>query len=129
MSSRGRPEQILQTRIVARLRRDFCCLPVAVPNGGKRGKLEAIRLKEMGVVAGHPDLIVYGREGRCFLMEVKVPGETLSESQRRVTPDLEERGFTVFVVDTIEDAVDAARRFGLGPRPKAAAPLTDAGGF
>ena len=42
-----------------------------IPNGGKRGKLEAIRFKKMGVLAGVPDLFLpaprkghYRDEGR-----------------------------------------------------------------
>lgn len=126
--TRGRPEQILQTRIVIRLRRDFDCAVFAVPNGGTRGRIEAILLKAAGVTAGHPDLIAYGREGRLALLEVKVPGETLSDSQRRIIPDLEARGFPVFTVDTVEDAVDALRKVGFGP-PCPASPSRDAGGF
>ncbi len=127
--SRGRPEQQLQTRIVARLRRDFDCAPFAVPNGGSRGRLEAVRLKESGVVAGHPDLVVYGREGRVVLLEVKAPGGDLNAAQRRVIPDLQGRGFPVFVVDTVEEAVQALHEVGFGP-PQAPGFLTrDTGGF
>lgn len=126
---RGRPEQILQTKIVTRLRRDFDALVCAIPNGGTRGRVEAVRLKESGVVAGHPDLIAYGREGRVALLEVKADGGTLSGAQRALIPDLQGRGFPVFVVDTVEAAVDALRETGFGPpRPRTLAAL-DAGGF
>lgn len=127
--TRGRPEQILQSRIVARLRRDFDCAPFAVPNGGKRGRLEAVRLKESGVVAGHPDLIVYGREGRLVLLEVKAEDGDLNTAQRRVIPDLQGRGFPVFVVDTVEEAVQALNEAGFGPPCPAEFLARDAGGF
>jgi hypothetical protein len=127
--TRGRPEQILQTRIVARLRRDFDCAPFAVPNGGTRGRVEAIRLKESGVVAGHPDLIVYGREGLVVLLEVKAPGGDLSDAQRVVIPDLQSRGFPVFIVDTVEEAVEALRDTGFGPPHPADFLSREAGGF
>ena len=126
---RGRPEQKLQTKIVTRLRREFACLPVAVPNGGTRGKIEAIRLKEMGVTAGHPDLIVYGTESRLVLLEVKVPGESLSYSQKRVIPDLQGRGFPVFTVDSVEAAVDALHECGFAPPTVAAFLSRETGGF
>lgn len=125
----NRPEQRLQTRIVNRLRRDFDCEPYAVPNGGKRGKLEAIRLKEMGVKAGHPDLIVYGREARNFLIEVKSDDGSLSKAQKDAIADLRERGNVVYVVDTLEGAVQAAQDFGLGPRRSAPRAAIDTGGF
>lgn len=126
---RQRPEQILQTKIVARLRREFDCAPFAVPNGGSRGHIEAVRLKESGVVAGHPDLVVYGRDGRVVLLEVKAPGGDLNAAQRRVIPDLQDRGFPVSVVDTVEGAVKALRDAGFEP-PRPAPFLTrDTGGF
>lgn len=124
-----RPEQRLQTRIVNRLRRDFDLEVFAVPNGGKRGKLEAIRLKEMGVKAGHPDVIAYGREARLFLLEVKTPDGTLNAAQKDVIPELQGRGFPVFVVDTVEDAVRATEQFGAGPRRAPVRTLVDTGGF
>lgn len=127
--SRGRPEQILQSRIVARLRREFDAIVASCPNGGTRGRIEAVRLKEAGVVAGHPDLIAYGREGRVALLEIKAPGGSLSEAQRRLLPDLQARGFPVFVVDTVEDAVEALREAGFGPPSPTAFLAADAGGF
>lgn len=136
----ARPEQILQTKIVVALHRRFDCRCVHVPNGGGRTKLEALALRDMGVWAGHPDLIVYGREGRLLLIEVKdrvqardravAPGErltTLSEAQRHAVPELRARGFAVAVVDTVEDAVAVAKAAGFAPRtarPRPAAELT-----
>lgn len=133
MSGRKRPEQLLQGRIVAHLRREFDCAPFAVPNGGKRGRIEAVRLKESGVVAGHPDLIVYGREGRLVLLEVKKPGggldNDLNAAQRVVIPDLQDRGFPVSVVDSVEQAAHALRSAGFGPARPASFLTRDTGGF
>lgn len=128
-AKRQRPEQILQARIVARLQRDFDCAPFAVPNGGTRGRIEAVRLKESGVVAGHPDVIVYGRESRLVLLEVKAEGGSLNAAQRRVLPDLEERGFKVAVVDTVEGAVEALKQAGFGPARPASFLARETGGF
>ncbi|ACL59927.1 VRR-NUC domain-containing protein [Methylobacterium nodulans] len=115
--TRARPEQVIQTKIVVAMHRRFDCRCVHVPNGGRRGKLEGVAFKEMGVEAGHPDLIVYGRGGRCFLIEVKAPGGSLSASQRAFLPGLRERGFPVHVVDSVEDALAAGAAFGLPPAP------------
>ena len=52
-----------------------------VPNGGLRAKAEAARMKWVGVLAGVPDIVVLGLDGRCWLIEVKLPGGSLSPEQ------------------------------------------------
>ena len=52
-----------------------------VPNGGLRTKAEAARMKWVGVLAGVPDIVVLGLDGRCWLIEVKGPGGSLSPEQ------------------------------------------------
>jgi len=53
-------------------RKDF--LITAVPNGGKRSKREAARLKAEGVLAGTSDLII-SYFSKMFFAEVKLPTE------------------------------------------------------
>jgi hypothetical protein len=55
-----------------------------VPNGGYRTPAEAARMKWVGVLAGVPDIIVLGLDGRCWLIEVKGPGGSLSPDQRAI---------------------------------------------
>ncbi|ACL59121.1 VRR-NUC domain-containing protein [Methylobacterium nodulans] len=114
--TRARPEHHIQAAIVARLRGSFDAIVAAVPNGGRRGKREAVELRAEGVEPGHPDLIAYGRDGRVLLLEVKAAGGSLSAAQRRLIPNLRERGFPVAVVRDIEGAVQAMREAGFGPR-------------
>jgi hypothetical protein len=52
-----------------------------VPNGGLRSKAEAARLKWVGTLAGVPDVVVLDLDGRCWLIEVKGPGGSLSPEQ------------------------------------------------
>jgi VRR-NUC domain len=52
-----------------------------VPNGGLRSKADAARMKWVGVLAGVPDVVVLGLDGRAWLIEVKAPGGTLSPEQ------------------------------------------------
>ncbi|MFE1601586.1 VRR-NUC domain-containing protein [Methylobacterium sp. ID0610] len=125
MAARARPEHDIQVAIVGRLRGSFDAVVVAVPNGGRRGKREAVDLRAEGVESGHPDLIAYGRDGRLLLMEVKAPGGSLSAEQRRLIPKLRDRGFPVVVVRDVDGAVRAMREAGFGPRvPPAAEPTT-----
>ena len=53
----------------------------AVPNGGLRGKREAALLKWTGVLAGVFDLTIVGRNGQCWLIEVKTDSGSLSDDQ------------------------------------------------
>ena len=43
----------------------------AVPNGGSRNVLEAIKMKATGTVTGISDLIIHLPNGRCIMVEVK----------------------------------------------------------
>lgn len=130
-----RPEQKIQTAIVVAMRRRFDAFVFHVPNGGARTTLEAIHFKDAGTTAGVPDLIAVGRRGDVLFLEIKAkvqvreravpPVErlaSLSDSQKIVVPELRARGFTVAVVDSVEDALAAAEAFGLEPRRSAVRP-------
>ncbi|MCP1558601.1 UNVERIFIED_ORG: hypothetical protein M2438_002688 [Methylobacterium sp. SuP10 SLI 274] len=122
----NRPEQKIQTAIVVALRRRFDCFPFHVPNGGARTRLEAIAFKDAGTTAGVPDLPVLGRDGSIFFLEIKAkvqvrernvpPTERIHScdpAQKLVIADFRARGFTVAIVDSVEDAVAVAEACGL----------------
>lgn len=72
-----------------------------VPNEGKRGKLEAIRLKAMGVVAGIPDLIlVWG--GKAYGFEVKTDVGIQSPIQKQVQQAWQDQDTPIVVVRSLE---------------------------
>lgn len=137
------PEQKIQTAIVIAMRRQFDAFVFHVPNGGARTKLEALHFKEAGTTAGVPDLIAVGTSGDILFLEIKakvqvrdepVPPHlrinSLSDSQKVVVPDLRRRGFTVAVVDNVEDALAAAHAAGFSPRPASVrSPLEARTGF
>src|SRR5450432_1524802 len=54
------------------------------PNGGLRGKAEGARLKWIGTLAGIPDLVILGRDGQAWLIEVKAEHGSLSAEQRGI---------------------------------------------
>lgn len=116
---RERPEARIQKAIVRHLRRHFDVRVVHVANGGLRGRLEAINLKDEGVDAGHPDLVIYAPGARTFHMEVKSEVGRLSDRQVAYVADLERMGFPVVVVRSLEDALAAADRWSL-PEKRAA---------
>jgi hypothetical protein len=75
-----------------------------VPNGGRRDKEEAAKLKRMGVLAGALDLTVALPEGRVAFWETKPPGEELSDEQLQVIERLSAMGHRCAVVWSIDDA-------------------------
>lgn len=92
---------------VADCLRRFCRPGVVwwhTPNGGKRSKASAARLKKMGVRAGVPDFIFIDKPGVSFL-ELKSSVGVLSKEQRRFRDDVE--GLAGFAVaSTPEEAVN-----------------------
>lgn len=84
-------------------------LMAAIPNGGKRNKTEAAILKEMGVTAGMPDLMLALWGGRIVWIEVKRPKNivtgakagTLSPEQIDIHSKLSSMGHEVYVVDDV----------------------------
>jgi hypothetical protein len=86
------------------------------PNGGLRGKSEAARLKWIGTLAGLPDLVVLGRDGRCWLIEVKAPGGALSAEQRALRDKWTELRIPFTVARSIDDARRAFQIWGIATR-------------
>ena len=69
---------------VARLLHDYC-LPTwrwtHFPAGEKRDVITGARLKRYGLQAGWPDIVLIGPAGIFHALELKRPGEALSEAQ------------------------------------------------
>lgn len=73
-----------------------------VPNGGTRNKMEAMKFKAMGVVAGIPD-IVFHYKGKTYFFEFKKnEKEKPRDSQRKIHEILDIHKFDVWVVWTQE---------------------------
>jgi len=82
----------------------------AVPNGGKRSKAEASRLKAEGVKSGVPDLTIV-HDGMYYGLEVKKPKTStpkgyLSKAQKKRIKQIEAVGFgEVEVVYSVADVI------------------------
>lgn len=105
-------EHEIQKAIVVFYRRTYAGKIHHSANGGRRQALEAIRLREDGVEAGHPDLSIYC-QGRAYFMEVKRSGGTYSYRQRAYIRDLRLDGFDVAEVESLDDAKRAFEAWGL----------------
>ena len=73
------------------------------PNGGKRGKVEAARLKGLGVKAGVPDVLINepwqteSEKGMGVAIELKVKKNKPSDEQLEWLRGLKKRGWLVKV--------------------------------
>ena len=76
----------------------------AIPNGGKRGKLEAMRLQAEGVVPGVPDLCIPA--WRVYVEMKRTKGGTVSKEQREMIEHLNGCGYTAVVCKGFEAARD-----------------------
>ena len=105
-------EEILQITIVQWLRRNA---PEAVvfhtPNGGSRNAREGQKLKDMGVLAGVPDLIVLWPGGKLAI-ELKSDKGRTSQDQKDVLAKFEACGFPVAVCRSQIEVIEALRRVG-----------------
>ena len=90
----------------------------AVPNGGKRNKFEAKRLRDEGVRSGVPDISIV-HDGMYFGLEVKKPKTLtpkgyLSKNQKSMIKQIETAGGEVKVVYSVQDVIEAFIDWGIG---------------
>lgn len=80
--------------------------------GGAKGAIDGARGKAMGVKPGFPDLLLYV-DGSGYCIEVKRPGEGLSEIQKLVAQELARHSIPHVVCRSVEDARSAVARWGI----------------
>ena len=89
-----------------------------VPNGGGRRRVEAANLRQAGVRAGVPDLLVFGSRRREDLppiaIELKTERGRATEAQLRWLRDLTACGWSVAVCFGAAEAVEVLQRAGYG---------------
>lgn len=97
------------------------CLMYHIPNGGKRGKVEAARLKAAGVRAGVPDICLPVPHGgyAALYIELKTPEIKAlgvqkgrpSKRQKEVIAHLRERGNCAVVCYGAEEAIKTIKGY------------------
>lgn len=97
-----------------------------VPNGGHRHKLVALKLKEQGVKAGVPDLVLPMARGGYFGLYIEFKAKppfdaAVSASQDAYIQALTEQGYLAIVCRGHIDALEAIRAYLLQPPTRAAA--------
>ena len=79
----------------------------AIPNGGKRGKLEAMRLRLEGVSPGVPDLMLptpRGQHHGLFIEMKRTKGGSVSKEQKDWIAYLQAQGYQAIVCRGFEEA-------------------------
>ena len=100
-----RSEHVEQRELISWFRKRYPgVLIYAIPNGGKRGKAEAMRLKCEGVTSGIPDLHI---PAWCLWIEMKTEtGGKLSADQKVMISHLDSIGHSVIVGYGKKDAIE-----------------------
>jgi len=111
----GDPEHRLQCKMIRWFRLQHTNhLCVAIPNGGQRNKIVAAKMKQEGVTAGMPDLLIpEPRHGYNNLwIEVKNgKAGRLSEVQKEMHERLTDHGNKVVVVRSFEEFVEVVNEY------------------
>lgn len=102
-------EHFEQRELVKWFKQTYPVRIFAVPNGGKRGAAEALRLKVEGVSAGVPDL--YVPAWSLWIEMKRVRGGRLSPEQNDWIEYLEGIGHSVIVGYGTEDAMRKVKDF------------------
>jgi hypothetical protein len=104
-------ERKLQTRILVSLAQVYPHVFVAaIPNGGSRGKLEAVNLKRSGVKRGVPDLFMIGTNGKTAFLEVKEGKGKPTDEQLAFGSMCHARGVQWGIAYDVEYALDFVAR-------------------
>ncbi|MCJ8343315.1 MAG: VRR-NUC domain-containing protein [Cetobacterium sp.] len=84
-----------------------------IPNGGKRGKSEAVRLKRGGVKKGVPDLClpVPRKNYHGLYIEMKFGNGRTSKDQKEWILNLNNQGYKAVVCNGFEEAKEVIERY------------------
>lgn len=84
-----------------------------IPNGGRRNKLEAAKLKREGVRAGVPDLFLpVARNGyNGLFIELKFGSNKATAKQREWITELNKQGYYAVVCNGFEEAKSVIEKY------------------
>lgn len=107
--SRQKMEDNLQAECVRWFNNTYCttkndprCIIFAVPNGGSRDQLEAMKLRDTGVLAGVSDLIII-LPNKTLFVEMKIDGGRQSDKQIDFENRVKSLGYEYFIIYNLED--------------------------
>ena len=84
-----------------------------IPNGGSRNRLEAVKLKRMGVLSGVPDIELNVSRGgyHGLFIEMKVGMNKPTENQIEMMEELSAQGYLCRVCWSGDDAIDVIKEY------------------
>jgi len=104
------PEDKIQQEIVMFFNNSYCLkhhgprgLIFAVPNGGTRNTLEAVKLKNTGLLKGVSDLIVILPNGKILFIEVKRENGTQQSEQKEFAIRVNNLGYEYHLVRSLSE--------------------------
>lgn len=113
MANRQYPEDSLQQAVVQYIRLQYPhVLAFHVPNGGKRGKWEASRLKKQGVLAGVSDILIFWLGGHGAI-ELKAGRNTTTPQQDYFGDRWEWAGGHYKVCRSVDEVAAALKDWGV----------------
>ena len=85
----------------------------SVPNGGRRNKKEAVRLKRQGVTAGVSDIIcLVPNDNYPFLcLETKTASGTQSKEQKQFQREVESAGGLYMIFRSAEEGINILKKY------------------
>lgn len=82
----------------------------AVPNGGSRNPIEAKRLKKEGTLAGVADLTILLPQGKTLFIEMKIKGNTQTDTQKKFQHNVQTLGFAYHVCFSLDEFKNIVRK-------------------
>jgi hypothetical protein len=114
MSRKRSPETALQCTIIQHLQARG--VPGLIywhtPNGGYRGKTEAVLFKAMGVLPGVSDLLLF-HNGKLYCLELKAQGGRASEEQMAFIHYMDRAGAFTAIATGLDRALATLETWGL----------------
>lgn len=85
----------------------------AIPNGGKRNKIEAANLKRQGVKAGVSDIFIPVAVGEYhgLYIELKVGKNKASDKQKEFMLDMQKEGYAVALCYGCDEAITVTQKY------------------
>jgi hypothetical protein len=86
-------------------------------NNNPKSKIRAMQMRGMGLIKGAADMVYFPQCGEIWFIEVKRPGETPREDQRKFADNIIAKGYKYFVVTSLQEfknLIHGARRRGRG---------------
>lgn len=113
MKERFISEHAEQCRLIAWFRATYPdVLIFAIPNGGARNIVTATKLKAEGVLPGVPDIFIPA--WKLWVEMKKEKGGRVSESQKKIFPQLEKSGYSIVIGHGFRDAMEKINQFANG---------------